>query len=261
MYRLLIVTDDQSVKDRISAMEGWETLGFKPPRIRSTVEEAKECMARHPIDAIAVDQEPAFAPLYDFLNENRPSMPLFAIDPTAEKQMETVREVSSLLARMKADDSNDEYNPAAKLDQQRERWLCKVIAGTGESREVLARRLRLYRCREKLDVPCVLARIAMPDDDTFLSERWHYGSERLETALRNFFGRGHDHMLIHVAVVSQDEVRVLCYPQNEEDGLSESAAFAYIQETVDQIEHYLGLAMRVLEVRRLNGLQVFAAEE
>lgn len=261
MYRLLIVTGDQGVKERIEAMEGWEKLGFKPPRIRSTVQEAVECMEKHPIDAIAVDDDPAFAPLYDFLNEKRPAMLLFSIEPTAEKQMETVREVSSLLARMNADDSNDDYYPADKLDQQRERWLCKVIAGVEEDPDKLAQRLRLYRCKEKLNVPCVLARLAMPDDDTFLSERWHYGSERLETALRNFFGRGHDHMVMHVAVVSPEEVRVLCYPENEAEGISENIAFTYIQETVDQIDKYLGLTMRLLDVRRVEGLQVFAGQQ
>lgn len=260
MYRLLIVTNDQCVKDRIAAMEGWESLGFKPPRVRSTVEEAVECMEKHPIDAIAVDADPAFAPLYAFLDEKRPAMLLFQIEPTAEKQLETVREVSNLLARMNADDSNDDCNPAAMLDQQRERWLGKVIAGAEDSRADLARRLRLYRCHEEMNVPCVLARLAMPDDDTFLSERWHYGSERLEIALRNFFGRGHAHMVIHVAVVSRDEVRVLCYPQNAAEGLSESAAFTYIQETADQIDHYLGLNMKVLEMRRIDGLQVFASQ-
>ena len=63
MYRLLIVTTDQATKDMLAAMEGWEALGVKPPRVRETVEDAVECMKKHPIDAIAVEDAPVFAPL------------------------------------------------------------------------------------------------------------------------------------------------------------------------------------------------------
>ena len=67
-------------------------------------------------------------------------------------------------------------------------------------------------------------------------------------------------MVMHVAVVSPEEVRVLCYPENEAEGISENIAFTYIQETVDQIDKYLGLTMRLLDVRRVEGLQVFAGQ-
>ena len=44
MYRLLIVTNEQRVKDMFSSMEGWEAMGIKPPRMSSSVEEAVECI-------------------------------------------------------------------------------------------------------------------------------------------------------------------------------------------------------------------------
>ena len=40
----------------------------------------------------------------------------------------------------------------------------------------------------------------------------------------------------------------------------ENAAFEYVQETIEQIARYLGLALKVLEVRRIAGLCDFAAE-
>lgn len=53
---------------------------------------------------------------------------------------------------------------------------------------------------------------------------------------------------------------MLCYPRDEAEGLSENAAFEYVQETIEQIARYLGLALKVLEVRRIAGLCDFAAE-
>ncbi len=260
MYRLLIVTNDQAAKDMFASMEGWEALGFKPPRLRERVEDTVACMEKHHIDAIAIADDPAFAPLMTVLDERYPQTLLFSIEDDAETQLRTVREVYSLLTRIHADDSNDEYDDLYRLQKQRERWLRKVVSGLVPDMAQLRRQLRMYRCREQLDVPCMLARLELPDDDAFLSDRWHYGSDRLETALRNFFGREHDHMLVHVAVVSPQEVRVLCYPQDADEGLSENAAFEYVQETVEQIGNYLGLGMKVTEVCRIPGLQAFASE-
>ena len=74
MYRLLIVTENQSVRDLFIAMEGWESMGFKPPRLRQTTQEALECMQKHQIDAIAVDNDPAFDELNRFVEEQCPAL-------------------------------------------------------------------------------------------------------------------------------------------------------------------------------------------
>ena len=44
------------------------------------------------------------------------------------------------------------------------------------------------------------------------------------------------------------------------DRLLESAVRAYVEETAQQIDHYLGLHMQVAEVRLVPGLSAFAAE-
>ena len=259
MYRLLIVTGNPSVKEMLTAMEGWEKMGFKPPRLFDTAEEAMEGLRSFKVDAIAVEDSPAFDALMTCLDEQYPFKPLFQLAPSEEEQRKVLQELYSLLTRLSADDTDDAYDDGYKLQLQRDRWLRKVVCGMVPTKEDLARQLRLYRCREQVDVPCVLARLELPDDDGFLSNRWHYGSERLETALRNFFGYEREHMLMHVAVISQQEVRILCYPASADHGVSENAAFEYIQETIDQIDHYLGLRMKVLEVHRVPGLCAFTA--
>ena len=261
MYRLLMVTDDTKALERLSAMTGWEAMGYKPPHLRSSVEGAVECLGRHYVDAIAVARVPALEPLIPYLDEKYPHTPLFEIADTEEGQYAVLKEVSNLLTRLSADDSNDEYDQSGRFDQQRERWLRKVIAGVIPTQEDIRRQLRLYRCGAELNMPCMLTRLELPQDDSFLSERWHYGSERLETALRNFFGTQREHMLIHVAVISQQEVRVLCYPADAQADMSEKAILSFVQETVEQVDHYVGLRMRVLEARRLSGLGDFAADK
>ena len=260
MYRLLIVTDNPEARNMLSAMTGWELQGFKAPRIFSTAEEAAECMNRHHIDAVAVEDSPVFDDFLSYLDERYPCLPMFDIAPTEAEMQTVIREVNRLLSRLRADDTNDLYDESSRMEEQRERWIKRVIGGMVPTEREMTRKHRMYRCREQLNVPCVLARLELPEDNTFLEERWHYGSERLETALRNFFGREHDHMLMHVAVVSTEEVRVLCYPVAPEAGVSENAVFTYVQETAEQIDHYLGLNMHVLDVCRVPSLLAFAAE-
>ena len=255
MYRLLIVTENQSVNDMITAMQGWEKLGFKPPRLRATVQEAVECMHKHHIDAIAVDHAPAFGELLTYLDKQYPNMPMFQIASDAESQMQIVQEVSRLLNRLNADDSNDDHDAAFNMQVQRDRWVKKLVSGLVSGEEELIRQMQLYRFNVQPDLPCVLARLEMSDEDGFMSVRWHYGSDRLETALRNFFGHGSNHMLMHVAVVSPEEVRVLCYPSSAEYSVSENIAYDYMQETVEQIENYLGLHMNITSVHRISGIR------
>lgn len=255
MYRLLIVTENQNVNDMMTAMQGWEKLGFQPPRLRSTVEDAVECMGKHHIDAIAVDCAPAFDRLRSWLDEHDPDMPIFQIAQSAEKQMTIMQEVSRLLDRLNADDSNDDHNVAANMQYQRDRWFKKLAGGLVKGESELNRQMDLYRVKLPLDLPCVLARLEMSDDDGFMTQRWHYGSERLETALRNFFGQGYGGMRLHVAVLSPEEVRVLCYPASAEFDVSENIVYDYIRETVEQVENYLGLRMRIANVYRMSGIR------
>ena len=260
MYRLLIVTDDPATQSMMSAMEGWEAMGFRVPRIRATVEEAVEALEKHQIDAVAVSDSPAFAGFMALLDEQYPNLPLFDIASTQEEQREIVHSVYRLLNRLNADDSDDNYDYDSRMQEERDRQMKKLLCGLVPTAAELVRQHRLCRCSEQLDVPCVLVRLSIPEDNTFMEERWRYGSERLETALRNFFGRETEGMLLYVAVVSTGEVRLLCYPTVADEGVSENAVFDYVQETLEQIEHYLGLELQLNDVRRLPGLACFAAD-
>lgn len=259
MYRLLIVTEKQSVRDMFEGMSGWEVMGFKQPRLRATTEEAIACMEKHHIDAIAMDPGEAFADLNAYVEQNCPTMLRFEVEENPEEQLKTIRLLDRLLNQIRADHSNDLYDETNALQYTRERQLKAVLSGLVPTRKELNARLRMLRCPEQGDVPCIVARLGLDEDDPFLTDRWHYGSDRLEVALRNFFGGEQPHMLVHVAVVSQDEVRVLCYPRQAK-ALEESTVRVFIEEVAQQVENYMGLRMKVLDVQSVPGLCTFARE-
>ena len=111
--------------------------------------------------------------------------------------------------------------------------------------------------------PAYLRGSVFPQGDMFITERWHYGSERLGTALRNFFGEEYEQMNIHIAVVSPEEVRIVFSPSRMTGGATAARRLrraTYIEETIERIQHYLGLTMSLTEYRILNGLTDFAAD-
>lgn len=260
MYRLLIVTEKQSVREMFEGMSGWEVMGFKQPRLRATTEEALACMEKHHIDAIAMDQGDVFADLDAHVEKNCPTMLRFDVEESPEEQLKTIRLLDRLLNQIRADHSNNQYDENNALQYTRDRQMKAVLSGLVPTRKEVNNRLRMLRCPEQGDVPCIVARLGLDEEDPFLTERWHYGSDRLEVALRNFFGGDQPHMLVHVAVVSQDEVRVLCYPCADGQQLSEESVRSFIEEVAQQVENYMGLRMKVLEVQEIPGLCAFARE-
>jgi len=260
VYRLLIVTKSPKIEKVFNEINGWETMGFKPPRIRISFADAVDCMDRHHTDAIGIDE--GFAELEDWMDANQPQIPIFKVVDDAQEQLAILREVELLLNQIHTDNSNDDYDEAANFAQARERWMKYLLSRLASSKPEILKQQRLYRCSDDPEKPCIFARISIPQGDMFITERWHYGSERLATALRNFFGEEYEHMNIHIAVVSPEEVRVVFSPKPETEGNPQAEAMArsYIEETIEQIEHYLGLSMSLSEMKVLNGLVDFAAD-
>ena len=264
MYRLLVVTKESRVQDMFTAMEGWEAMGFKPPRIRQSVEEAIESMNKHQIDAIAVDDHPAFKPLIGNLNKTSPTLPIFEIADCADAQWCVCKEVYQLLSQINADNTNDDHDQTYRFQLAREKWIKKLLCDKISTKKSILTHHKLLRCDETAEAPRLYVRLHIPQGNNFITERWHYGSDRLEIALRNFFGHEHDFMRLYLAVLSPKEVRIMVSSKPEclnHMELEPEQALGFIQDTLEQIEDYLGLSMKLAEIRRMDGLTAFAMEE
>ena len=261
MYRLLIVSNKQNIKEDFSKAQVLDLSVFKEPHFRTDMAGALECMCKHAIDAVAIDSDPELDEFRRYMDDRLPNMPIFHVSTDVQTQKTIFKELGRLLNRLYADDSNLLFDVSARMEQQREKWLKKAISGMISSTEVLQRQAQLYRYKPGLFTPSILARFAIPEDDDFLSNRWHYGSDRLDTALLNFFGTYYNGMYMHVAVVSPQEVRVLCVPNDMQVPLREDVVYDYIEETAEQIDNYLGLRLQLIEMRQLPGLKAFSQAE
>lgn len=259
MYRLLIVTHQPETKALLANIKDWEAFGFKTPHLRENAADAEDCMHKHAIDAIAIDYDDDLQPFYDLLKTKYSNLPLFPIVTSEEEQYAVLRELSHFLARVKADDTNELRDSSYMMQQQRSRWIRRLISGMEHNPDDIRRRMLLHRCPMFPEDPCAIVCLSIDKDDSFINERWHYGQDRLEMALSNFFGHRHAGLNITVTVVSPEEVRVLFCPEGDTEALNKPVIAQYVNDTVEQIDNYLGLALRPHEIRFLEHITDFSS--
>jgi len=133
-----------------------------------------------------------------------------------------------------------------------------------DSRDILTK-MRLLRFGIAVDKPCVQLDMVIPQGDEYLAGRWHYGSERLEVALRNFFGSTMDGLSFSVAVVTPQLLRLLaCHLEGQSGSEGEESLTGtvenHVREAIEQIREYLALEVKVNSTRILKNITTLAVQ-
>ena len=260
MYKLLLVTDQKEIAALFRGRIDWAKLNCRPPQIAETAEEAIALLNSTPVDAVGYKMNGSAAALKQFLRYGRPSLPVFAVYDSPEKQLPALEELRRLLDRMHADISDDYYDEDAMLTMMRDEVTHGMLAGEFKDWPALKRGLKMIRSRLSLEAPGLLYEIDMPQGEIYLSEHHGHAQQRLESALRNnFFGRYVDGVYYAVGVLTPRHIRLACIPMaNEipEDAQAFSARVdEHVQSSIQKIKEYLDLDMSVVEVSWLNGLK------
>lgn len=251
MYKLLLVTDQESIRALFEGQIDWERLDCRKPQIAATAEEGIALLNSSPVDAVGYYlSKPAAVPLVRYLRYGRPSLPIFEVCGQLEKQLPILQETRALLDRLHADFSDEYYDEDAMLTILRDELAHQILAGEIREWPALERSLTLIRARLDTQAPCVMYEMDMPQGEVYLSEHQH-AQERLESALRNnFFGRYVEGVYYAVAVLTPRHIRLICIPM-QGDTREEPAAFAaradaHIHDSLLQIKEYLDLDMTVV---------------
>ena len=261
MYKLLLVTDQKEVAALFRSRIDWPRLNCRPPQIVETAEDAIALLNSAAVDAVGFRMDTAAAaPLKRFLRYGRPSLPVFAVYDSLEKQLPALQEMKTVLDRLHADFIDDYYDEDAMLTMLRDEVTHSMLAGEFKDWSSLKRGLSLIRARLSLDAPGLLYEIDMPQGEIYLSEHHGHAQERLECALRNnFFGRYVDGIYYAVGVLTPRHIRLACIPMAN-DVPEDSEIFAarvdeHVQRSIQRIKEYLDLDLSVVNVTWLNGLK------
>ena len=245
MYKLLLATNDPAVVEAFSAVK-WEELGFKQPRVVSTAEEALSSLRVNHADAVAIglpkEQDDL---LVEQLLEKNPMLPIMAVSTKPGVIESYAVELRRLLGRINADVSNDAFSTADLLKECRHEFFRALMDGRATSEEDVLRHLRLIRSKMDPTKPCVVAELEIPADNDFLRGRWQYGSDRLEVALR---------------------IVLLGCPMLFHEGPDEDASITgilsdHIRDSIEHVDEYMGIDLRIASIRVLPCLTALAHKD
>lgn len=266
MYKLLLATNDQAVRDAFAAV-AWENLGFKQPRMAETVEEALASLRAYHADAIAIALPTAEDDaLLRHLMTAYPELPVMeAPDMRGEVELRAL-ELRKLLVRLNADISDDNYTVADQMMVCRHEYFRALMDRRVSSVKDVERTLRLVRSKMDPHRPCVVAELKLPRDGEFLKGRWHYGPERLEMALRNIFGVEVAGLRILSCVLPSERIVLLGCPmryhelETSEDSMT-GVISQHVQDCIAHVEEYLGIDLTIAEMRVLPALTAMASDQ
>lgn len=266
MYKLLLVTDREEVLNAFSQIQNWEMIGFKPPHIRYDFEGAKDSLAKHHADGIAIALDAAEEQrVLDYLQERYPLVSIFEAGRTPQEVLRYLTELKSLLNRVRADFSNDSYEEIDMLQVCRHDFLGKVMNRMIPSRDALYRNMRLLRSRLDPERPCLLMELEqVAIKENRLEGRWTGGKDRLELTLRDSFGPDLAGMHIVPSVQPDGVIKVLACPfkgttedktpEEMRDILCERA-----RESMEHLKNYKGLELRLVDIQILPALTALCA--
>ncbi len=262
MYRILIALKDPQAFAAMNESIDWQSMNFHQPTIVTSADEAINEMETKRVDCIAyiLDKYEART-LNAYLTKVRPSLPIFQIKRKLDSQNQVLKDMLRYLDRLHSDNSDEVYDESVIMDMLRDELGHNLLAGEISNEHVLRGRLQMLRSYVDPDKKCVMYDFDMPQGEVYLMNQWHYGSERLENALRNnFFGRYYDDIYYCVAVLTPRHIRVLaCQRIEGEDEAEESLVNRtnqHIEQSLDNIKAYLGLDMITQQIHILDNLTV-----
>ena len=252
MFKLLLATDDPEVQKAYGEINDWERLGFRQPRTASTADEATDSLTHHHADAviIALVPEEEKKLIHAMACDHWRLRPILTAAKNRDEIQRDLVELEILLSRTHADYSNDPYSEETMMQISRHDFFRKVIAGKEHSDEHLRRYLRLLRSRMDPDRPCLMIQFELPDADGYLSDHWHYGSERLEVAMRNIFGAELNGVRFLVSVLDDERIFLLACPMLEHEipdlDIMRTTVREHVEWGVKHVQEYLNIEMRIL---------------
>ncbi|MBE5769267.1 MAG: hypothetical protein E7333_06750 [Clostridiales bacterium] len=261
MYKLLLATDRPEVIETFNAVKSWELMGFHTPRMASTISEAMNSLDRHHADAVVMAFSPEDeAELMAYLNASHPITPVVEPEIRPALMEQRLAELRHLLSRMHADFSNDDFGEADMLQLCRREFFRALMNGRIREKADVKRYLHLLRSRMDAEKPCVVLELAMAPGDDYLSGRWHYGPERLELALRNFFGAELNGMRMLPVLLPGDRIELMACPMtgNETVQSMTSVVSDHAQSCMAHVRDYLDLDLHIANIRVLPALTALA---
>ena len=268
MYKLLLVTDDAVLADQLYTTVDWHSLGFHRPNMAANAAEATKALESKVIDAVGCRLHGEDSKLLmRYLRYGRPSLPLFRVEDTADKQAEALRDLSHILDKLVIDDADAYYDQETMLLHVRDEFVHRLLCGEISDWNSAERTLASLRSQIDPFGKVLLYDIDMPQGELYMQEHNDPARRmnRLERALRNnFFGRCVDGACYAVAVTTPRHIRLAALRtigNDMTDRVFRDTVDAHIADVFKMVRNYLDLEMDIKGMRVLESARELTENE
>ena len=238
MYKCLLVVNPGSEEADLYASVFGRDLGFAPLRFAADAEEAGRLIRSEKFDAVGVrpgsESEERIAKL---LAEISSPLPMFILQADHAGMM---RDLKHLLNRLNVDYSDQDIPLREMVGIVTTELVHNLLDGSLKDPQTVPRWFRMLRKERYLSCPCRIWHLSIPQGEGYLAGRWHYGTQRLESALcRNFFDRADPDADYYLAFLDSCSARMIAIPRNAKAdfaGMDQA-----VHRTVEEIKDYLDL--------------------
>lgn len=208
MYTMIIIDDEAVIRNGLNKFVDWNELTIEVLELFEDGKDAIEYLKSNDVDIVLTDikmNEITGLDVAKFIYETKPDTRTVILSgykefEYAQKAIEykvehyllkptnfpkLVEVFRDLVTSMDAERQEDETLPLL-----RNQFISDLIMGTIQNVPTIRRRGELLGFGDEMSRPCAILEYRINDMDAFLSDKWSYGRERLNIALRNFFSSG-----------------------------------------------------------------------
>ncbi len=263
MYKILLVTDREDVREAFTGVQDMNRLMFEPVALADALEDARAFLKRPGADAIAIDPEHKDSDaLIRLMDEDYPYMPIMRTHRRGDGLRNELGMLREALDQLLGDFSDYESTPPMTQARLQGEALHRLLEERIASRGELKSRLMLARSPINTSRPSLLFEFELPDGINFLENRWSHGFDRLDLSLKNnFFGMIPGPLYYTSALLSPMRLRVLACTTEDVTDKQLDVLSAHAQQlvlgTAAQVKIYMDLDLVCTQFRVLPKLEAF----
>jgi len=214
MYKLLLVSDKEEVRQLYAGFSEWENLGFERPAVAANAQDGIALLKENRFDAVSSLLSVGEGKKFFAYLSRRPEM--LGME-TARDEARLRREISSARRTLSSKDASRQMKQVDDLTRAMQgEFFCDLLRGAAYDAARIDDRMRSLKMRTvSAERATAMASFRLPQGDYFLAEVWRYGRERLENALKNIFENGDSRMYFVLLIINPHHMRLLGVPREE----------------------------------------------
>ncbi|WP_113672277.1 response regulator transcription factor [Vallitalea guaymasensis] len=272
MYDLIIVDDEEIIRNGLKRFIDWDSLNIKVVELFEDGKEAIDYLINNDVDIVLTDIKMADKTGLDiakYLYDCKPYIKTVLI--SGYKEFEYAKKAIELnvenyvLKPTNFQQVNDVFKEVVqKLDKERKfqkqlpllktQFINDLIYGAVKKEQDIVNRARLVDFADKIYHECAYLEFSIINNQAFLDNNWNYGKERLNTAINNFFV-SKKNKIIYCPLFSEDDNFVIfAYSKVKEENNFLEILNIEVENICKSIKGFMDLN---LEISHIDNFETF----